>query len=220
MNDKVVYESDKPQNTMTGELEWSHLFRPDFEYNKKDGVFSAGLKLSGAAKDPIIAVIREAAGLESKAERCTDFAKPPFSIDPESGAHTFKFKQNAVIYPKGEDPITMRVDVYDAKMNPWPRDVEIGKGSMVKIRYKTNSWNSSEQGGIGVTLRLYAVQVINHIPYVPSHGFEEEEGVDMSGGGFPASTDAQADDIPMGSAPTEKPYENHTGGPVEDGVPF
>ncbi len=209
------YECDKPQNTMTGEADWSHLFRPDYKYNKKDGVFSLGLTLIGGAQDSVLAIIREAAGLMSQAERCTDFAPPPFIKDEETGIYTFKFKQNAVIYPKGEDPIEMKVDVYDAKRNPWPQDVEIGKGSMVKVRYKANAWNSTEQGGIGVTLRLYAVQVINHVPYVPSHGFDEEEGVDMSGVASQAQEASGSE-----NTPAEKPYGQHTGGPVVADIPF
>lgn len=218
------YASDQPQNSTTGEVEWSHLFRPDYQYNKKDGVYSLGLKMIGETKDPILEIIRESAGLKAKAENCPDYAKPPLLIDEETGNYTFKFKQNAVIHMKGEDPIEMKIDVYDAKMNPWPRDVEIGKGSMVKVRYRANSWNSSEQGGIGVTLRLIAVQVINHVPYVPSHGFEKEEGVDMTDMEFPPDSAGSPGDIPLGDPPatqqSDNPSDQHTGGPVVDGVPF
>ena len=229
MDDKPVYESDKPQNTMTGEVEWSHLFEKDFKYND-DGDWSLGLKMSGAGQDQILAIIRESAGVRSQSERSTDFAKPPF-IDNEDGSKTFKYKQSSIIRPKGKPESHTKIDVYDAKMNPWPRDINIGNGSKVKIRYKARSWNVQQQGGIGVTLSLYAVQVIDHVPYVPSHGFEEEEGIDMGMGSQASQGAPQVDkglvgtmhvDIPIDDAPapTDKPYETHTGGPVSDGVPF
>jgi len=220
MEDAPVNESSKPQNTMTGEVEWSHLFTPDYEY-KKTGAWSLGFKATEEGKDPIIAIVREAAGLKSQAEQCQDFAKPPFSVSDE-GKTIFKFTQNAVIEQEGKPDINTKIDVYDAKMNPWPRDVAIGKGSKVKVRYKASSWNVKQQGGIGVTLRLSAVQVIEHVPYVPSHGFEEEEGVDMGMGSQAAQGAGGSDDIPMGDAPApiDKPYENLKGGPVTGGVPF
>lgn len=220
MEEKPVYESSKPQNTMAGFVEWSHLFTPDYEY-KKTGAWSLGFRATEEAKDPIIAIVREAAGLMSQSERCTDFAKPPFFVSDE-GDTIFKFTQNAVIEKEGKPDIHTKIDVYDAKMNPWPKDIAIGKGSKVKVRYKASSWNVKQQGGVGVTLRLSAVQVIEHVPYIPSHGFEEEEGVDMGMGAPTAVAAGGSDDIPIGDspAPTEKPYENHIDGPVVADVPF
>jgi len=234
MEEAPVYASTKPQNTGEGFVEWSHLFTPDYGY-KKTGAWSLGFRAKGGSKDPIIAIVREAAGLMSQAERCTDFAKPPFFASDE-GETIFKFTQNAVIEQEGKPDIRTKIDVYDAKMNPWPRDIAIGKGSVVKVRYKASPWNVKQQGGVGVTLRLAAVQVITHVPYVPSHGFEEEEGIDM-GMGAPVHQGAGgSDDIPLGEmgakdnrddgstnydpANPNNPYENHTGGPVVGEVPF
>lgn len=227
-NETLSHESNKPQNTVTGEVEWSHLFTPDYEY-KKTGAWSLGFKTTEEGKAPILAIVREAAGLKSQSENCTDFAKPPFLV-ADDGAPIVKFTQNAVIEREGKEPIHTKIDVYDAKMNPWPRDIAIGKGSKVKVRYKAGSWNVKAQGGIGVTLRLSAVQVIEHVPYVPSHGFEEEEGVDMGLGSHtpsvptepPAVPGAASNDIPLAEAPplTTQPYENLKDGPVVGGVPF
>lgn len=216
MEDKVNYESDKPQNTMTGEVEWSHLFRPDYAYNK-DGDWSLGLKTGTSEGEPILAIIRESAGLRSGAERCQDFAKPPI-IENEDGSKTFKFKQSAIIRMEGKEPSHTKITVLDAKMNPWPEAVNIGKGSKVKVRYKARSWNVKLQGGVGVTLTLIAVQVIEHVPYVPSHGFEEEEGVDM-GSDIPG-IDTSAPDSASPGTDAANPYSDHTGGPVTDDLPF
>lgn len=206
MENEMNYESDKPQNTMTGKVEWSHLFRPDYGYNK-EGDWSLGLNTGGTEGESILAIIRESASLKSQAERCQDFAKPPI-IENEDGSKTFKFKQSAIIHVEGKEPIYTKITVLDAKMNPWPEAVNIGKGSKVKVRYKARSWNVKQQGGVGVTLTLIAVQVIEHVPYIPSHGFEEEEGVDMGMG------TGGNDDSPTGDTPT--PNKD----PVTDDIPF
>lgn len=234
MEDTPVYASNKPQNTGEGFVEWSHLFTPDYEY-KKTGAWSLGFRAKEESKAPIIEIVRESAGLMAQSERCSDYAKPPFFVSDE-GDTIFKFTQNAVIEREGKPDSHTKIDVYDAKMNPWPEHIAIGKGSVVKVRYKARPWNVKQQGGVGVTLSLSAVQVITHVPYVPSHGFEEEDGCDMGMGAPVHEGTGGSDDIPLGEmgakdnrddgstnydpANPNKPYEAHTGGPVTPSVPF
>ena len=110
-------------------------------------------------------------------------------------------------------------------MNQWPRDVLIGNGSIVKVCFTLWPWNVAPRGGVGATLRPKAVQIIDHVPYEAeekTYGFTPQEGTDMGPQPFQNTPAASQDDIPLGDvpAPSTKPYEQHTGGPVVSEVPF
>ena len=73
--------------------------------------------------------------------------------------------------------------VQDAKGSPWPSDLLIGNGSEGKIAFKPWTWNNPE-GGMGISLELHGVRVLNHVAYAPADAAaafgDAEEGCDLS----------------------------------------
>jgi len=159
--------------TPTGKCEWAKILKPDTKWDS-DGLYSIDLFLGHEESEGIIAGIRAAVQAYknniAEGDDIPGFAKPPFQ-ETEDG-YKFKFKQKA---KSGEFDYT--VDVYDRDTEVWAKDTLIGNGSEVKVAYDLYVWNVKTQGGIGCTLRLKAVQVINHVEYTRdagSFGFKAE----------------------------------------------
>lgn len=213
--------------TTEGTCEWAKLFVPDKKY--KD--FGIDLILTPEFAKPhadrvrgaVMAwpnyerILQEAANNPAPHPRggpVKGLALPPWNV-LDNGDFKFKFRSDSKGGPKDGEQFDITIDVFDAKMNPWPADVLIGNGSTVIVCYYLYPWNNPTPGGIGCTLRLVAVQVINHVPYVKKenhHGFTPQEGTDMVGHGFtPAGVEGVNDDLP---------YTNHTDGPIKAAIPF
>lgn len=205
---------EEMHTTLTGKSEWAKILTPDYTHDK-EGKYAIDLILNPGDVDCILMPMRKIVSLKAQLEGATDFAPPPFNINPETKIHTFRFRQDAVARPAKGEPFKLYVDVFDARKNPWPKDVRIGNGSLVKVCFTLWPWNVKPRGGVGVTMHPRAVQVINHIPYEPEekdYGFQQEEGTDMGTGPgagemFPAAGDKN--DIPLTSSD-----------PVVAGVPF
>lgn len=218
--------SNELHNTPSGKAEWAKILQPDFKYDK-DGMYSIDHFLESGPAQAILDVLRVVAQKKAALDGATAYAKPSFTKNDETGIYCFKYKQSAIGRPNKGEPFEIKVDVFDAKMNRWPKDVLIGNGSIVKVCFSLYPWNVVARGGVGVTLRLKAVQVIDHIPYEAeekTYGFEQEEGVDMGGAnGNGAQAKFGADNVqekPQEESDPEFPYESHTGGPVVDDIPF
>jgi len=234
-NKQVVSLTNEIHTTQLGKCEWAHILKAQTKFDS-DGIYSIKLILGEVDAEPIKDLVRHSAEAHHQLETqmghsVAGWALPPWTFDKETSVYKFNFKQKAIGKPKNEEPFPISIDVFDAKINPWPKDVLIGNGSLVKVAFTLYSWNSAAQNGVGVTLQLKAVQVVNHIPYeheTRDYGFQLEEGVDMGVQPFHAETpsDGQGngagnEDIPLeGALATASPYGNHTEGPVTDGVPF
>jgi len=217
--------SNELHNTPPGKSEWAKILQPDYKYDK-DGLYTIDHYVDGAPAQKIIEVIRPVAQMKASLEGATSYAPPPFTVDKETGIHCFKYRQSAIGRPKVGEPFEIKVDVFDAKMNPWPKDVLIGNGSIVKVCFSLYPWNVVARGGVGVTLRLKAVQIIDHVPYEAeerTYGFEQEDGVDMGGQGE-FGADAAQENLEEEPKQEENkpvnPYENYSGGKVVDDIPF
>jgi len=203
--------------TPKGICQWAKIFRPDPKYDD----YSIDQILSKEDGEPIADLIREAIQTfpgfkkilaDAKAKDnphpkggpVKGLALPPF-IELEDGSYKFSFKEKSEGGPKDGEKFPIHIDVFDAKKNPWPKNILIGNGSTVRISYYLWTWNHAAQGGIGVSLRFRAVQVVNLVPYEKperDYGFATEEGTDTGN--------------QLGS---ELPPQS-TGGPVVDDIPF
>lgn len=56
--------------------------------------------------------------------------------------------------------------VEDASSNPWPPNILIGNGSIVKVAFTVWRWNPHGEGGAGIGLELEGVRVLVHSEYV------------------------------------------------------
>jgi len=208
--------ANEQHNTPAGRAEWAKILQPDYKYDK-DGLYTIDHYVENGPAQKIIEVIRPIAQMKASQEGATAFAPPPFTSDKETGIYCFRYRQSAIGRPKVGEPFEIKVDVFDAKMNNWPKDVLIGNGSIVKVCFSLYAWNVVARGGIGVTLRLKAVQVIDHVPYEAeerTYGFEEEEGVDIGEqAGFAKE--------PVKEKPDEEnPYANVKSTSDQSDIPF
>jgi len=213
-------------NTPSGKAEWAKILKPDYKYDK-DGTYSIDHYLESDPAQKIIEVLRVVAQKKAELDDAAAYAPPPFIKDEKTGIYCFKYRQSAIGRPHKGEPFDIKVDVFDAKMNHWPKDVLIGNGSIVKVCFSLYPWNVAARGGVGITLRLKAVQIIDHVPYEAeekTYGFEEEDGVDMggaNGNGAQAKFGADAvQEKPKEESKSEFPYKDYDKGPVEPSVPF
>ncbi len=89
------------------------------------------------------------------------------------GLVVVKFKRT-IVTKKGN--VLPRPVIVDARKQPWNGDL-IGNGSKVKVGFTHYGW--SRKDGVGISLQLESLQVIDLVPYEgidPTGGFGEEEG--------------------------------------------
>ena len=185
------------------------------KYNHHSGI----IILSAVDGEPIANLVRQEAQrkykeCQEKGEKIAGWATPPFT-ELDDGRFEFKFSENKMGGPKDnpEKQFTRKIGYLDAGLNPWPEGVLVGNGSIGKISFVLWSWNVTAKNGVGVTIKIRGVQIINLVPYIPeqkTHGFSQEEGTDMSEHGF-GSEPAHAGS--NGNAPAEN-------APVQDDIPY
>jgi len=120
--------------------------------------------------------------LLAKAKPCENL---PYAIDEEAGTITFSFKMNATGKKKDGTPFTRKPALFDAAGVPLSAEVKIGGGSVVRVSYELNPFFTA-LAGCGVSLRLYAVQVIELKEF---GGNAEYFGFENEGEGIPATVD-------------------------------
>jgi hypothetical protein len=93
---------------------------------------------------------------------------PYFEVKAEDGRGTgiwrFNFSRRQV---RGNGSPNLPPMVEDASGAPWPQDLLIGNGSIVKVGFTAWRWNPNGEGGPGIGLELEAVRVLMHADYVP-----------------------------------------------------
>jgi hypothetical protein len=168
-----------------GLAKYPHLNAPDTKW-KADGEYTTKLILKAddeSTKKFIAQLDQQYSDALVKVKEEEDLKKVkegprPYSLDEEEGVYEVKFKQAAIIRPKGKDPISMSVALFDAKCVPLKKDVRIGGGSTIRVTYEPRAYYT-KLAGAGLTLQLKAVQVIDLQQYsanAESFMFEEEDG--------------------------------------------
>ena len=107
--------------------------------------------------------------------------KIPFFEESEDGKHlVFKFKQNKIIKRKDGTTSEVKIPLFDAKGKPITEAIKLGNGSVCRISFTVAPYYNATNKGVGLSLRLVAVQVIELVEYsagnAESYGFDEEEG--------------------------------------------
>ena len=106
--------------------------------------------------------------------------KIPFFEESEDGKHlVFKFKQNKIIKRKDGTTSEVKIPLFDAKGKPITEAIKLGNGSVCRISFTVAPYYNATNKGVGLSLRLVAVQVIELVEYsagnAESYGFDEEE---------------------------------------------
>lgn len=131
--------------------------------------------------------------------------KVPFFEELEDGTLQFKFKQKKVITRKDGSKLEVKIPIFDTKGTPCSRDIKLGSGSTVKISYSVMPYYNATNKGVGLSLRLVALQVINLVEY--SSGDAKSYGFDNAEEGY--TSDATEDDS---DPPFEEESSNNDSG--------
>lgn len=197
----------KSITTPAGTAEWPHLHAPDTKFDEGGfGNYNTGLILSAQDAQPLIEAVEEIQAATMQAVKEDKGKKPkaaPYEpyTENEDGTYTFQFKMKAGGVRKDGSTWEMRPKLFDAKGGRIPEGTRIGGGSTMKVAADVGGY--SAPFGVGVTLRLNAVQVIKLEQWggksADDFGFGEEDGFvaseDDDAGGYFDDADESEDDI-------------------------
>lgn len=182
--------------TPIGTAVFPHLNTADTKFDEK-GVFSTSLRLTPDEAAPMIKSLEQvySSGYKKicgeKNKATLKKADMPWSkeTDRESGEETgnylFKFKMKA----ETRTGIKMRPVLFDAKCQPM--EDNIGAGSKMKVAFDPSCWHVAALG-VGISLRLKGVQVLELVEYsgrsADSLGFGEEDGFETTSAALDSSS--------------------------------
>jgi len=149
---------------------WPYLNSPDTKFdNGGAGEYKVSVKLTEAAAQPVIDKLQKILD-QYQAEEISQNPKvkqftPRLPIEEEvddqgnlTGNWLLKVKQKAQI-TTANGIVDMKVALFDAKRRP--TNAEIGGGSTLKVATTIVPYTMPSNKAVGISLRLYAVQVIN-----------------------------------------------------------
>lgn len=199
---------------------WPRIQRPQTKFNP-DGTFSIGVLFDPNEESTKRLLKRIDATFKSACDAVAaqlgpkkQFRKsdPPYKPyldkdDNDTGLIQLNFKRQA-IYMKDDEKIKVRIPFFDSMARPITDDVNMGGGSTVKVRFNCRGYYVPAIG-VGVSLRLEAVQVFNlkhsfdkNDP--TSYGFSAEEAADgdtmggEEGEGIEATTTSNTSKVAAG----------------------
>lgn len=194
--------------TPAGRAVWPHLHAPDTEFDSA-GVYSTGLTLSAGDALPIIEIIQQVQQETEKAVQAETKKKPkaapylPYE-ENEDGTYTFRFKMKASGTREDGTKWENAPALFDAAGGRVPKGTRIGGGSLIRINAHAQGYKAPF--GVGVTLRLNAVQVIE-LQEIGT-GSADDYGFSPVEGGFTSSAgDEEDDEFPMGGGDDDLPAD-------------
>jgi hypothetical protein len=202
--------------TPKGIARYPRLNDPDCRFSP-EGVYTVTLRVAKDEAMPLVTKLVKmledfyAAECKDKGKKLKRFPTLPWGPakdwDKENqeevavpGFIDFRFKTPAKGTTKEGKQWERKVALFDAKLNPLPADSDpVGGGSVIRVSFGPNTWNVAATG-VGISLRLNAVQVLELKTYggSGSYGFVEEDG-------FAVKATAAATDVGSISSQTEDP---------------
>lgn len=187
----VIKMNERPKNirlvSPKGVAVYPRLNTPSTKF-KKEGEYSVRLAIPVADAAPFLEQIKSVAR-EYYKEQCALLKKEklkvhPFPWDEDGNTVTVKFAQLAKITSKAGKTWEVQIPILDSKGTPIT-DL-VGAGSVLKIASEIHTWYSPALG-VGVSLRLKAVQVIDlkapsQLVSAEQYGFSTDEEGFVSGG--------------------------------------
>ena len=125
---------------------------------------------------------------------------PPISVQLDrdknpTGKMVVKFKLNAAFKDRKTGAERLRpLPVYNGKAQPWPKNVEVGGGSRLRVYYDVSPFYTAGIG-VGVSLRMSAVVVVEARSYGPKIEVEDDCVLPEGGDALPEGV--------AGTPPTE-----------------
>lgn len=159
--------SNEIYKTPRGRFKWVKVLAPSFKFSS-DGEFSVDFYIDEDKAQTIIDLVEESISDKIKEHRKDKKKEPKIADKPyklaEDGQVKMHFKQNYKVTKKDGTVIEFDVPVFDAMKDEWDKDVKIGNGSEGRVAYSIYTWDVPSMG-VGATLRLKALQVIDHVSY-------------------------------------------------------
>jgi hypothetical protein len=190
-----------PITTPIGTAVYPHLNEPDTKF-EDDGVYTTQLRLTAEEAEPVIEKLESM--YETEYDKfCKEKKKPklkqadrPWSEEyddegNETGHYLFRFKMKA----KTRKGAELRPVLFDSKCQPLSEN--IGGGSKMKVSFEPHCWLVPALG-VGISLRLRGVQVLELIEYggasAKSLGFGEEDGFESTAASLSATEETETAD--------------------------
>lgn len=182
--------------TPVGTMHYPYIHKPN-----QFGNYEVKFELSAQDAAELIGLIKTETKLQAKEHPLKDaegnirYANPPYEKVGE--VVTFKAKQTATVTNKKTGKVnTFTVAIYDKnKKELDPDTISPGTGTRGKLGLELNPYTTT-LAGVGVSLRLRAVQITDYVEYVQrvdpatEFGFDTEQGTDCT----PADNSNPVDD--------------------------
>ena len=200
--------------TPVGEARWPHITKPDYKY-KDEGEFHTKLRIGKEQFEEnlkgIIDEIYNDAVKKAKAENAKNKKKPPkvfeapYFFDESTAEYEVSFKSKYSWVDKTTKEVKTRsIPIFNpAGALIKNRDLKIGNGTAMRVSFVIDPFHTAL--GVGVSLKLEAVKILNLVEYgasADSYGFGEDE----------------SDSYPDSSVDAEGSYEANDN--EEDDEPF
>lgn len=148
-----------------GVAQYSYLAEPDTKWND-EGVYTVTLRLPKKGEGATLKKsldklldeqVKEVTATNGKEPKILPLPIREGVADDGTAVLDFKFKMKPSFKSKTGERIEQRPKVFDSALKPMTELV--GRGSTVKVNFMPAAYSTTL--GTGVTLRLYAVQVLN-----------------------------------------------------------
>ena len=159
INEKEIH------TTPIGIGNYPYLFTPDTQFEKPDGVFTVKFVLSEKEAKPFIKIYEDT--LKARQQKDNTEKRAPYNQYKilKDGTVEFKFKLKAKVVMKDGTDFEQRPKILNADKTVAEKQ-PVYSGSKMKIAFQAVSWANPMQG-VGVTLRLKAVQLIEVVSEKP-----------------------------------------------------
>ena len=195
INEKQIH------TTPIGTGNYPYLFKADTQFEKPDGVYTVKFVLSKKEAEPFIKIYEDTLKERQKKDNTEKRAPHNQYKTLKDGTVEFKFKLKAKVTMKDGTDFEQRPKILNAdKTVAEPQPVY--SGSKMKIAFQAFSWANPMQG-VGVSLRLKAVQLIEIVSEKPNsdgksksdydYGFGEEKVSNVPSGKKEVPVSQEAD---------------------------
>ena len=161
-----------PYTSPKGEVLFAALNSTEKYKGKDTGSFCCKLILAGAAleqaRNDLTTFLLATYGPHRAAQAWKDH--PPIKKTKDLSSFLV-FRASAEAFGKPR-----KITIYDSKGNRVRQRLNIGSGSIVRVRGTMSPFSTDDAG---VALFMSAIQVIKYVPYVLRSGFEAEEDGDF-----------------------------------------
>lgn len=169
------------------------LNKPDTKFNP-EGQYRVKLRLPAEAAQPLIdkleamrqeAIAKWKANPKNKGKKCKEQDTPWQPVldeeGDETGEVTMNFKRRASgVSQKTGEPWSIKPDLFDRDGNKLPSDAQIFGGSVLKVSFTPNVYDTAA-AGVGVSLSLDAAKVLKLVDSnrsADSYGFGDDSDDD------------------------------------------